>query len=172
MFIIHHPFILRSSPNGPLDQQPQQIHTSNQSSRLGPKALEDPLIHQPSRSSPDGPLKKSIHPVFKIKLKSPRRSVHQLFIPRSSPDGPLDQQLIHKPTPYEDRIRGSNYKEIVTPKSIQTKNIFCTRILVSCFRNFPCLQIWHAQWDYLYLSSLSPLKIFKHSPWLQTKNKS
>ena len=75
----------------------------------------------PQDQAPTAPLKKSIHPVFKIKPKSPRRSVHQLFIPRSSPDGPLDQQLIHKPTPYEDRIRGSNYKEIVTPKIIKHK---------------------------------------------------
>ncbi|KAB2599256.1 hypothetical protein D8674_009527 [Pyrus ussuriensis x Pyrus communis] len=49
--------------------------------------------------------------------------IHQLFILRSSPDGPLDQQFIHKRTPFEDRIRGLNYKEIVTPKSL-IQNIY------------------------------------------------
>ncbi|KAM1717054.1 hypothetical protein ACFX11_024944 [Malus domestica] len=38
VFIVHHPFILRSSPNGPLDQQRRQIHTSNRPSRSSPKA--------------------------------------------------------------------------------------------------------------------------------------
>ncbi|KAM1041398.1 hypothetical protein ACFX2J_030337 [Malus domestica] len=44
VFIVHHPFILRSSPNGPLDQQRRQIHTSNRPSRSSPKALEDLFI--------------------------------------------------------------------------------------------------------------------------------
>ncbi|KAM2424946.1 hypothetical protein ACFX1W_022444 [Malus domestica] len=39
-FIVHP----RSSPNGPLNQQRRQIHTSNRSSRSSPKALEDPFI--------------------------------------------------------------------------------------------------------------------------------
>ncbi|KAM1132643.1 hypothetical protein ACFX19_047711 [Malus domestica] len=40
-------FIIRSSKikfRRPLDQQHQQIHTSNRSSRSSPKALEDPFI--------------------------------------------------------------------------------------------------------------------------------
>ncbi|KAM2928081.1 hypothetical protein COP2_035363 [Malus domestica] len=42
--IVHHPFIQDQAPNGPLDQQRRQIHTSNRSSRSSPKALEDPFI--------------------------------------------------------------------------------------------------------------------------------
>ncbi|KAM2921626.1 hypothetical protein COP2_043342 [Malus domestica] len=82
VFIIHHPFILRSSPNGPLDQQQQQIHTSNCSSRSSPKALEDPFIHQPSRSSP-----KALEETLILKIK-PQRLLEdplKIHLQRSSP---------------------------------------------------------------------------------------
>ena len=82
---VHHPFILRSSPNGPLDQQPQQIHTSNRSSRLSPKALEDPLIHQPSRSSPKA-LEEIHTPILQDQAQRPLKicssTVHPWIKPR------------------------------------------------------------------------------------------
>ena len=58
--------------------------------------------------------------------------------------------LYHTKIESEDQI----VKEIVTPKLIQNIILYTCSCLVR-FRNFPCLQIWHAQWDYLYLSSLS-----------------
>ncbi|KAM1843286.1 hypothetical protein ACFX13_017863 [Malus domestica] len=122
-------FILRSSPDDPLDQQHQQIHTSNRSSRSSPKALEDPFIivlqdqaqkplkirssllfkikpqrplkkHSSSRSSPNGSLKIRSNPPSKIKptaLEETSNSSSKIKLRR-----PLDQQNIHKSTPYGD----------------------------------------------------------------------
>ncbi|KAM1480496.1 hypothetical protein ACFX2I_027634 [Malus domestica] len=84
--IVHHPFILRSSPNDPLDQQHQQINTSNCSPRSSPKALEDSFIHQPSRSSP-----KALEEIRITVLQDQAQKPLEDPFPRpsrSSPNGP------------------------------------------------------------------------------------
>ncbi|KAM2065826.1 hypothetical protein ACFX1T_042368 [Malus domestica] len=85
MFIVHHPFILRSSPNAPLDQQRQQIHTFNRSSRSSPKALEDPFITV-LQDQAQKPLKIRSSPLFKIK---PQWPLKKRSSSRSSPNGSL-----------------------------------------------------------------------------------
>ncbi|KAM1033869.1 hypothetical protein ACFX15_036633 [Malus domestica] len=171
--IVHHLFIQDQAPTALWINKRRQIHTSNRSSRLSPKALEDLFITVSSRSSPKaledplkstfkdqahGPLKKlpTVHPrssldspwinetpILKIKpqrlLEDPLKSTfkdqaHGEHSSKIKPQRPLDQSHIHKYTPYGDRIRGSNLREIE----------------FSVFTN------WHAQWDHLCLSSLSP----------------
>ncbi|KAM1696160.1 hypothetical protein ACFXTN_027716 [Malus domestica] len=83
----------------------RQIHTSNRSSRLSPKALEDLFITVSSRSSPKT-------------LEDPLKSTFK------------DQA--HDPL-----------KKLPTEFSVFTN--------------------WHARWDNLYLSSLSPFKESKHT---------
>ncbi|KAM0963801.1 hypothetical protein ACFX1T_022779 [Malus domestica] len=67
--------LLRSSPDGPLDQQHQQIHTSNRSSRSSPKALGDPFITILQRSSPKAPLKIRSNPPSRSSPR-PLKNVH------------------------------------------------------------------------------------------------
>ncbi|KAM2279791.1 hypothetical protein FF2_039788 [Malus domestica] len=88
------------------------------------------------------PLERSVHP-SNLQDQPQKALLKKLptIHPRSSLDGPWISITIHKSTLYGDRIRGSNLREI----------------------EFLCSQIWHAQWDYLHLSSFSPFKKFKHT---------
>ncbi|KAM1075835.1 hypothetical protein PS2_023165 [Malus domestica] len=100
---VHHPFILRSSPNGPLDQQHQQIRTIilQDQAQKPLKIRSSPLFkikpqrslkkHSSSRSSPNGSLKIRSNPPSKIKPTVLEESaLRSLFIvlPRSIPDDP------------------------------------------------------------------------------------
>ncbi|KAM1988028.1 hypothetical protein ACFX15_035214 [Malus domestica] len=67
--------LLRSSPDGPLDQQHQQIHTSNRSSRSSLKALGDPFITVLQRSSPKAHLKIRSNPPSRSSPR-PLKNVH------------------------------------------------------------------------------------------------
>ncbi|KAM1434056.1 hypothetical protein COP1_015913 [Malus domestica] len=89
VFIIHHPFILRSSPNGHLDQQRRQIHTSNRSSRSSPKALEDPFVTV-LQDQAQKPLKIRSSPLFKIK---PQRPLKKTLILKIKPQRLLEDSL-------------------------------------------------------------------------------
>ncbi|KAM0989492.1 hypothetical protein ACFX2A_013554 [Malus domestica] len=141
------------------DQAPTALGSTNINKSTHPTVLQDQA---------QKPLKIRSSLFFKIKPKSPWRSVHHCsskIKPKSPFEDPLkstfkikstglkecssldqarrplDQQNIHKSTPYGDRIRGSNLREIE----------------ISVFTN------WHAQWDNLCLSSLSPFKKFKRT---------
>ena len=107
------------------------------------RALKRPFVHHCS--------------TFKIK---PRRKKLSTVHPRSSLDdlGSTKHLQIYILRRSTQMIK---FERVCNPKIMNTKYYFVHVFLSSSSQEFPCSQIWLAQWDNRYLSSLSPFKEIK-----------